>query len=370
MKNMKRKIQRSTAILLLLGGLGVVSCSSDDNKSNPDPILPPVEIKVPTAMDFTNFRKGILDGLKQKITTTLGADGAFSFVSKQGVKVHVTALAAQEYWGEAGDEIECTFIELYDKGTMALANRPTMGVYPTDRDESGYFDVEKDAYGRLSTEGYRAFIITGGEFYFDIKLKGKQVTNYGINMEVPTKNTKGFQEDMLLWQGNLDLKDDLTFTEIPIQTEMGFLGSDEDNENYVLFLNGWNELPAEIGWSNIDKYADYEGEQTQFFVQVPQGYNYENAAVYLGVKNEQGLAHLDVFLNHPELGDVFTEHYGWVPVGLQGYVFFISVDATTNNVVYAIKDITVSKNQMIELKTSDLKIGTKEEVIAILNELQ
>jgi len=369
-KSMKRKIQRSTAILLLLGGLGAMSCSSDDNKSNPPPILPPVEIKVPAATDFTNFRKEILDGLKQKITTTLGEDGSFSFVSKQGVKVQVTVLGTQEHWGEAGDQIECTFIELYDKGTMALANRPTMGVYPTNRDENGYFDVEKDEYGRLSTEGYRAFIITGGEFYFDIKLKGKQVINYGINMEVPTKNTKGFQEDMLLWQGNLDAKDNLTFTEIPIQTEMGFLGSDEDNENYVLFLNGWNELPAEIGWSNIDKYADYEGEQTQFFVKVPQGYNYENSAVYLGVKNEQGLAHLDVFLNHPELGDVFTEHYGWVPVGLEGYVFFISVDPDTNKVVYAIKDIKVSKNQMVQIKSEDLKTGTTEEVIQILNGLK
>jgi|GEM_PF-2931335 len=367
---MKKKIQISTGILLLLSVLGVVSCSSDDNQAKPDPILPPVEIQVPTATDFSNFRKDILDGLKQKITTTLGEDGAFSFVSKQGVKVHVTALAAQEYWGEAGDEIECTFIELYDKGPMALVNRPTMGIYPTQRDENGYFDVEKDAYGRLSTDGYRAFIITGGEFYFDIKLKGKQVTNYGINMEVPTKNTKGFQEDMLLWQGNLDAKDDLTFTEIPIQTEMGFLGSDETNEHYVLYLNGWSELPAEIGWSNIDKYADYEGEQTQFFVKVPQGYNYENAAVYLGVKNEEGLAHLDVFLNHPELGDVFTEHYGWVPVGLEGYVFFISVDPQTAKVVYAIKACKVSKNQMIQIESEDLKTGTTEEVIAILNALQ
>lgn len=367
---MKKIIQTATGIAVLLSVLSLASCSSDDNKSNPGPVLPPVEIKVPTATDFSNFRKDVLEGLKQQITTTIGEDGTFSFISKKGVKVQVIGLASEGYWGEVGDKIECTFIELYDKGSMALANRPTMGVYPTNRDENGYFDVDKDEYGRLSVEGYRAFIITGGEFYFDIKLEGKQVTNYGINMEVPTKNTRGFNEGMLLWQGNLDAKDDLTFTEIPIQTEMGFLDSDEGNENYVLFLNGWSELPTEIGWSNIDKYADFEGEQTQFFVKVPQGYTYENAAVYLGVKNTEGLAHLDVFLKHPELGEVFTEHYGWVPVGLQGYVFFISVEATTNKVVYAIKDITVSKNQMIELKASDLKTGTKEEVIAILNGLQ
>ncbi|MGG5506871.1 MULTISPECIES: hypothetical protein [unclassified Myroides] len=188
-------------------------------------------------------------------------------------------------------------------------------------------------------------------------------------MTVPVANTRGFQEDMLLWQGNINEKDDLTFTEIPIQTEMAFLGNDQNEENYVLYLNGWNDLPSEIGWTNIDKYASEEGEKTQFFVKAPQGYNYENAAVYLGVKNEEGLAHLDVFLNHPELGDVFTEHYGWVPVGLEGYIFFISVDGNTNKVVYAIKEVKVEKNQMIEIKAQDLKIGTTQEVIAILNAL-
>lgn len=363
---MKKKFLAFTAGALLLSGMGVVSCSSDDNNSKPDPVE---EIKIPTAVAFKDFRKSILDSQKQLITTTIDANGMFSFTSKKGVKVEVGYLGAEGDYAQQGDKVTCTFIELYDKGTMALTNRPTMGTYP-NRDENGYFEVSRDEYGRISTAGHRAFIITGGEFYFDIKLNGKQVTNYGISMEVPTKNTKGFQEDMLLWQGNLDAKDDLTFTEIPMRTEMGFLGSDEGNENYVLNLHGWSELPTEIGWSNIDKYSGYEGEQTQFFVKVPTGYNYENAAVYLGVKNEQGLAHLDVFLTHPELGDVFTEHYGWVPVGLQGYVFFISVEAETNQVVYAIKDITVSKNQLIEFQASDLKTGTKEEVIAILNGLQ
>jgi hypothetical protein len=364
---MKKRIQMIAVSVMLLSGMGVISCSSDDSSPTPPP--PIEELKVPTATKFRELREAVLSDQKQEFVTTINEEGGFRFVSKKGVEVVVSNLGTEEHWGETGDEVTCTFIELYDKGVMALVNRPTMGIYP-NRDESGYFDVTKDEYGRIAAEGYRGFIITGGEFYFDIKVKGQQVTNYGIHMVVPAKNTGGLQDDMLLWQGNVNEKDDLTFTEIPIQTEMGFLHGDEENDSYVLNLNGWSNLPAEIGWSNIDKYAGFEGEQTQFFVKVPQGYNYENSAIYLGVKGEEGLAHLDVFLTHPELGDVFTEHYGWVPVGLEGYVFFISVDPDTNKVVYAIKDIKVSKNQMVEIKSEDLKTGTTEEVIQILNGLK
>ncbi|WP_158963380.1 hypothetical protein [Myroides fluvii] len=364
---MKKRVKTAAVFALFLSFIGVISCSSDD--SSPAPTPPIEEIKVPSAIEFSDLRKSILEREKQYVNTTINEHGGITFTSKKGVEVEVNYLSVGDDSVQEGDEVTCTFIELYDKGVMALANRPTMGIYP-DRDEYGYFDVTKDEYGRIHAEGYRGFIITGGEFYFDIKVKGKQVTNYGINMVVPAKNTRGFQEGMLVWQGNVNEKDDLTFTEIPIQTEMGFLQGDEANENYVMYLNGWDNLPGEIGWSNIDKYANFEGEKTQFFVSVPQGYNYETAAIYLGVKNEEGLAHLDVFLNHPELGDVFTEHYGWVPVGLEGYVFFISVDPNTKKVVYAIKDITVTKNQLIQIKPEDLKTGTTEEVIAILNGLR
>ena len=351
---------------MLLGGLVFVACSSDDTSGA---IPPQKEFKIPTASVFANFRKDVLEGEKQYVKTKIDETGGFRFVSKKGVKVQVGNLAALGEWGIEGDDIDCTFIELYDKGMMALANRPTMGIYP-DRDENGYFEITKDEYGRISTTGGRGFIITGGEFYFDIKLNGKQVTNYSIDMQVPGKNTRGLQEDMLLWQGNINEKDDLTFTEIPIQTEMGFLYNDQETDNYVMLLNGWNDLPSEIGWSNIDKYAEFEGEKTQFFVRVPEGYNYENSAIYFGVKGEEGLAHLDVFLKHPELGFVFTEHYGWIPVGLEGYVFFISIDPDTKNVVYAIKELKVVKNQLVEITLYDLQTGTKEEVISILNGLQ
>lgn len=364
---MKRSFKIAMGFAVLLGFLGIVSCSSDDNKSGPTP--PEEGIKVPSTKEFGQLRASVLEKEKQYTKTTIDENGEFEFTSKKGVKVRVSSLSVSDNWAEKGDEVECTFIELYDKGVMALANRPTMGVYP-NRDEFGYFEVAKDEYGRISTEGHRGFIITGGEFYFDIKLKGKQVTNYSINMNVPGENTRGFQEDMLVWQGNINEKDDLTFTEIPMQTEMAFLRGDETNENYLFSLNGWNNLPSEIGWSNIDKYAMFEGEKTQFFVRVPQGYSYETSAVYLGVKNEEGLAHLDVFLKHPELGEVFTEHYGWTPVGLEGYVFFISVDPDTNKVVYAIKEIKVAKNQVIVIKTEDLKTGSTEEVIALLNQMR
>lgn len=368
---MKKKFLALTAGALLFSFMGVLSCSSDDNNSTSDPtdpVNPVEEIKIPTAAAFNDLRKSVLEREKQVFTTTVDENGIVSFTSKKGVKVEVGYLGVQGEFAQAGDEVTCTFIELYDKGTMALANRPTMGIYP-NRDENGYFEVTRDEYGRISAEGYKGFIITGGEFYFDIQIKGKPVTNYGINMIVPAANTGGFQDDMLFWQGNLDENDDLTFTEIPMQTEMGMLEGDKANEAYRAYLNGWGNIRDEIGWTNIDKYAYLEGEAelTRFFVKAPTGYDYSNAAIYLMVKNEQGLAQLDDFVDHSNHGKVFTEHYGWVPVGLEGYLVLITVDPETYKVAYAVKEIKVVKDQLIEFKSEDLKTGGIDEVTTVLN---
>ncbi|MGG5506870.1 MULTISPECIES: hypothetical protein [unclassified Myroides] len=168
---MKKRFEVITAFVLLFSAIVVTSCSSDDTSVSPDPNPRPEEISVPSTVEFNNLRKQVLEGEKQQINALLNEERGFSFTSKKGVKVEVSYLYINDKEIKEGDEVTCTFIELYDKGVMALANRPTMGIYP-ERNEGGGFEYEKDDYGRLKVEGYRGFIITGGEFYFDIKVNG------------------------------------------------------------------------------------------------------------------------------------------------------------------------------------------------------
>ena len=62
----------------------------------------------------------------------------------------------------------------------------------------------------------------------------------------------------------------------------------------------------------------YEGKND-----VPQGFNETNSAVYVSYDGEDNaLALFDVYDTDE---DMFTEHYGQMPIGLQLHFIFVSV---------------------------------------------
>lgn len=364
---MKNKMKISALGAFLLSALLMISsCSNDDNSSTVDPEK---KFERPTSAQFKAFQKEHLQRLEQKFNTVVEDNLQFEFISKGGVTVNISSMEIEDHVSiEIGDKIECTFIELYDKGNMALSNRPTMGIKPI-KNEWGNFEFEKDAYGRITTKGKKEFIVTGGEFYLDVKVNGARVKNYKISMDVPTKNTNGFQKDMLLWQGNVDENNDLTFNEIPTETEIGWMG-ELNEDNYMLYLNGYDNLVSEIGWFNIDKYLVYGDEVTKLFVQAPEGYSYLNSAVYMAIKDNEGLGKFDSHEKDPKLGNVFTVSTDWIPVGVEAHLVFISIDPITAKIIYAIQKIKVEKNGIIKINEKELKSGTGEQFVEEINKLK
>lgn len=57
-------------------------------------------------------------------------------------------------------------------------------------------------------------------------------------------------------------------------------------------------------------------------------------------------------------------------ISLEGSVCFITYDPNTQKVVYAIKEVKVLENQVVEIEVTDLKTGMEAEVMAVLNQLR
>jgi hypothetical protein len=75
---------------------------------------------------------------------------------------------------------------------------------------------------------------------------------------------------------------------------------------------------------------------------VPEGYDNTHCAVYLSYDGEPtALASFDVYNDGT---DLFTEHYGLIPIGLQVHFIFVSVvDGQWN---YAIQSATITANHV------------------------
>jgi hypothetical protein len=98
-------------------------------------------------------------------------------------------------------------------------------------------------------------------------------------------------------------------------------------------------------------------------VKAPAGFDNTNSAVFMAYKGEPStLAMFDKF----ETGtDLFTEHYGMIPIGLE--VHFILVSIIEDEIHYAIQSATIKENH-IE-KMSEVKMISKAALIELIDGL-
>ena len=76
------------------------------------------------------------------------------------------------------------------------------------------------------------------------------------------------------------------------------------------------------------------------------------------------LAQLDTYDTEDKF---FSEHYGFVPIGMTLHVIFVS--ESNGSVVYAIKQATIVANGTITISSDDLDTTTKNNLISLINAL-
>jgi hypothetical protein len=311
---MKIKILHFLAILILFA---FVSC---DQETCCDEPIEENTFTPPTSQEFSLLRE---DALNQSIQGgTFIADEGIDFTSSNGAQLQIFPGCLTTITGELIlDEVELEFIEFYSRDEMLGPNKPTMGRLP---------------------DGNKAMLLTGGAFYINITRNGEAVVPAcGIQLIIPTALTGGPDESMTLWTGIIDDNDNLTW---------------EPNPNGEAFVQGDNYFAffQDFGWTNIDRFFNDPRPKTTLQVLVTEGYTAQNATIYLSFDGEEtGLAHLDTF--NPET-NMFSEHYGQLPVGLEVHLIFVT--AEDNLWRYAIKPITVSENGLYTIAHSETQTAT------------
>jgi hypothetical protein len=321
--------------ILFLAALSLTSCTNDDGTSN--------ELFRPSTGEWYALRSQALDNITQSFTLTAGG-GPMTFTTAKGVEFTINGNCLTLNGNPvASGQIDIKYVEVFDRGTMMVTDKTTMGVLPN---------------------GDMALIISAGEFYINATKNGQQLDiTCPMQLKIPADLTGGLQTGMSLWDGTIDADGNLDWDEQEPGTGgpqgNGVFGEGVGpNAAYYAFLN-------DFGWTNVDRFYSDPRPKTTILAQVPTGYNAENCAVYLHYDGEgSALAKLDTFNSTT---NQFSEHYGQVPIGLQAHVIFVTEES--GNFRYAIKAVTVAAADVYIFTDGETTLGTEAQLIAAINAL-
>lgn len=297
------------------------------------------ELESITPASKENFIKLRTDAL-EKITETKSfkAEEGLHFTSKNGATLTISPNCLRDEDNNVvTGNVELTFVDIYDKGNMVVTNKPVM--------------ANGDEVGKPVP------LVTGGQYFLSIKQGNKKLHSACYyQLDVPGALTGGIDSEMILWDGTID-------------AETGNLVYDESDDRKGGVQGGENAqyqvMNNRFGWTNIDKFWSYEGAKTRIKVTVPDGYNGDNAALYVVFDDEKNaLAQLDVFVSAEKY---FTEHYGFLPIGKKIHLIFVS--ESNGSALYVIKSVTIQANQSINIAQSEFKTGTLDQIVTLINAL-
>jgi hypothetical protein len=319
--------------ILFLGVLSMASCTNEDS--------PETEaIFRPSTGEWYALRTEALNKQKQEFTITQ-VSGTVTLTSKKGVKININRDYLRKNGNPVTGVINIEYIELFDKGNMLVTNKPTMGLMP---------------------DGKKNLLISGGEFFIKATQDGVTLeTIANINLLVPADLTGGVDNEMKLWIGNTEDKDNLVWREVgdAAGTNGGKGGVQAEGNNYYVTIGNF-------GWTNVDKFYSDPRPRTTILADAPDGYDNTNSAIYLSYDGEgqNALAKLDTYT----AAGLFSEHYGQIPIGLACHVIFATED--NGQWRWAIKGVTVAANDIYTFTMAETTVGTEAQLIAAINAIQ
>lgn len=318
---------------LLLAALIFTSCSKSDVKDDDCDGL----CNIATAEEFNAIQEEALESMTQNFQFN-AEDGSVTFTSEKGVDITINGTCLTKNGNAVTGAVAIEFVEIFDKANMLMTNKPTMGILPS---------------------GDKALLISGGEFFVNATQNGVALdTSCDFQLIIPADLTGGADNDMILWNGIIDENGNLAWEEDKRDGANGQGGVFAEGNSYYAFI-------GDFGWSNVDRFYSDPRPKTTILVDVPEGYDNTNSAVYLSYDGENtGLANLDTY---DAVTGLFSEHYGQIPVGLECHVIFISEE--DSNWKYAIKSVTIVENGIITITEAETAIATEAQLTTIINGL-
>lgn len=253
-------------------------------------------------------------------TFTVNIDGGTQITGAQGTVITFPANSIGLNGVPVTGNISVELVEVYDRAGMLLNNMPTSGIKPNGDQEA---------------------LKSQGEFFLNAKQGGNQ-----LEILSPVEiQSKGFAPGA--WDGGMNVfraGDDLDATDLWVEADENNDGTNDNAEvregpgpNGSIVLYSVFDTSS-FGWTNLDRWYNYAGPKTDIFVDVPYGFDGDNCEVFLTYDGEPtALARMDIYDNSL---DMFTEHYGLIPVGQA--VHIILVAEINGQLHYTIQGTTVT----------------------------
>lgn len=233
--------------------------------------------------------------------------------------------------------VDFELIEIFSRGDMFKMNRATMANH---------------------WSGDKRLLVSGGEYYINATQNGQQVfLAQDVRVRVPYANGGGFNEQMRNFEGQVQPDGDIVWN----MAGDSVIPVDSLNNDSIFLGAGYDILEGEWGWTNVDRWYNDPREKTTIYIDAPEGLNLSNCEVFLTYDGEPlALAQLDTWES-----DMFSEHYGLIPIGLECHVILVTeIDGVLN---YAIQGFTVTENHIEVI--SSLQPTTQSELADLINAL-
>lgn len=319
---------RTTSLIAIAAGL-TISFTACKKEQGPDPT--PVG---PNGTQLTSFFNGNVEDNTQHFTVNASTGGVIT--GSHGTTVYIYGGTLQDGSGNPiTGNVDVEMVEIYDRASMILMNKPTMGILPN---------------------GDKSTLLSKGEYYLKITQNGNPVNaNNGVYVMVPSNNIAGSNSGMSLFDGTIELGNlawNLVQDSIPLVADSA---NGQGTMSFQILEGTW-------GWTNVDRFYSDPRPKTVLKAQLPEGYDNTNCEVYIAYDGEPGaLASLDTYTND----GYFSEHYGLIPIGLE--VHFIAVTVINGQLHYAIQGATIEAGHIEQI--TNFTAITQSELAALINAL-
>jgi hypothetical protein len=329
-KLLKNVLKLNLAIVLL-STIVLFSCKKEKDEENPTPNGQALESRI-----IENRKDAV-----QQFTIDPAVGGLI--IGEQGTKVYFPPNSFGLNGQPVTGNVEVELIEIYDKGSAVLLDMSTTGKKPNGDEEA------------LNSAG--EFFLNAKQGETDLELLNPAIiTSKGVNPE-------DF-EPMNVFRAGDNLEDKDKWEEAD-EDEDGETDEADAHEgegptgDYVL-VSIFDV--SSFGWTNLDRWYSFTGPKTTLFVDVPDGFDQTNSNVYLSYDGETGLAKMDIWDTDQEM---FTEHYGSLPIGMD--VHFIMIADIDGQLYYKIQGNTIVDNHIEVIE--DLQPISEQDLSNAINAL-
>lgn len=328
--------------ILALSSLTIIAC--DEDVIADDPTLEPNGLALEQKIDMHR------NEAKQHFDVDLNSTTGTTITSENGTLITF-------YYGSVKDAddnlvsgtINISLLEIFEKSDMVLMNKTTMGLLP---------------------DGNHQALKSGGQFLLEASQGGEDVyINGSLKVMVPVSNTGVADPDMTLYANAWGEDNDCDLITCPDDVWEEVEDTSLWGQGAVLGLENaagvtyYSCFVQNFGWSNIDRFLSDPSPKTMIKVKTQEEYDNTNCAIYVSFDGvEYSLAALDVYLEDLQ---VFSEHYGQVPIGSNIHVIAVSI--VEDQYYSSIKAVTVEADMTIELE--DLSETSEASLVAEINSL-